>query len=70
MSPLVFVGQTEFGQVSKFSHIWAYKSLDHRAETRKAAMAQGVWPPPSSGPSNLVSQENKILLGAAFSPLK
>jgi len=40
---------------------------------RKQAMATGVWPPspaPGDPAYNTTAQENKILLAAAFSPLK
>lgn len=69
LSPLVVCMHTELGQLNKYVHIWGYKSLDHRAEVRKEAMATGVWPPPGGG-DTLVSQENKIVLPASFSPVQ
>jgi len=42
---------------------------DQRARVREEARQKGVWPPPG-GPDRLLTQENKILLPAAFSPLQ
>jgi hypothetical protein len=68
LSPLVVCMHTDVGPLNKYVHIWAYESLNHRAEVRKTAMETGVWPPPGGG-DTLVSQENKIVLPASFSPL-
>jgi hypothetical protein len=69
LSPLVVVMNTELGPLNKFVHIWAYKSLEERAQIRKKAVETGAWPPPG-GAESLVSMENKILLPAPFSPLQ
>jgi NIPSNAP protein len=69
LSPVVLAGGVEFGTANGFVHIWAYSSLDQRAKIRSEAVANGVWPPPG-GRDRLISQENKILLPAAFSPLQ
>ena len=69
ISPLAFVGHTELGPYNKYIHIWPYPSLDERARIRKHAVDTGAWPPPG-GAGTLVSQENKILLPSAFSPLQ
>lgn len=69
LSPVVLAGGVEFGQANGFVHIWAYSSLDQRAQVRDEARQKGVWPPPG-GPDRLLTQENKILLPAAFSPLQ
>ncbi|MEK7701707.1 MAG: NIPSNAP family protein [candidate division NC10 bacterium] len=69
LSPVVLAGGVEFGQANGFVHIWAYSSLDQRAQVRDEARKKGVWPPPG-GPDRLLTQENKILLPAAFSPLQ
>ena len=68
MSPLIGVYTSDIGGLNQWVHIWAYKSLDERVAVRKAAMAKGVWPPPS--PTPMVRQETKILLAAPFSPVK
>ncbi len=69
LSPIVLAGPVEFGKANGFVHIWAYSSLDQRAKVRDEARAKGVWPPPGGG-DRLLTQENKILLPAAFSPLQ
>jgi hypothetical protein len=69
ISPLAFVGHTELGPLNKFIHIWPYPSFDERMRIRKHAVDTGAWPPPGGG-DNLVSQENKIMLPAPFSPLQ
>ena len=69
LSPVVFAGGVEFGKANGFVHIWAYSSMDQRMQVRDDARKKGVWPPPGGG-DRLLSQENKILLPAAFSPLQ
>jgi hypothetical protein len=68
LSPLVIAGSVEFGRANGFIHVWAYESLDQRMKVRAEAIAAGIWPP--RGGEELVTQENKILLPAAFSPLR
>ena len=70
LSPLVCVMRTEFGDLNKFVHIWAYESLNQRAEVRNRAKETGIWPPKGGGGNYLISQENKIMLPAPFSPLQ
>ena len=69
MSKLVMAMHTDAGALNKFVHIWAYESLEHRAEVRGAAVAEGIWPP-KSRVETLQMQTNKIVLAAPFSPLK
>ena len=69
LSPVVLAGGVEFGTANGFVHIWAYSSLDARAKVRDEARQKGVWPPPG-GSDRLLTQENKILLPSAFSPLQ
>ena len=54
--------------VTRFMHIWPYKSFDERARLREKAIADGLWPPPG-GPGYLLSQQVDIYLPAAFSPM-
>tara|TARA_R110000868_G_scaffold10900_8_gene52754 strand:+ start:4599 stop:5222 length:624 start_codon:yes stop_codon:yes gene_type:complete len=68
MSELVMAMHTETGNLNKFVHIWAYESLEHRAEVRAEAAAKGIWPPKGRG-ETLQTQSNKIVLAAPFSPL-
>ena len=69
LSPVVLPGGVEFGRANGFVHVWAYSSLDQRARVRDEARQQGVWPPPG-GSDRLLTQENKVLLPSAFSPLQ
>lgn len=76
LSPLVALWNAEVGNVNRFTHIWAYPSLDARNETREKALAMGIWPPSAVAKKEgmadpvLVAQENKIVMPAAFSPLQ
>jgi hypothetical protein len=69
LSPIVMAGGVEFGTANGFVHIWAYSSLDQRAAVRAEAVKKGVWPPPGGG-DRLITQQNKIVLPSAFSPLQ
>ncbi len=74
--PVCAVWYSEIGALNKFVHIWPYASLDQRDDTRKKAQATGLWPPGKKAAKEggreyqLSSQENKILMPAAFSPLQ
>jgi len=74
--PLCAAWHTEFGKVNNFVHIWPYRSLDERAIIRKNAEATGLWPSGRMAERDggrdyqLISQENKIVVPAAFSPLQ
>ena len=69
MSELVMAMHTDAGDLNKFVHIWAYESLEHRAEVRGEAVKKGIWPP--KGPyETLQTQANKIVLAAPFSPVR
>ena len=57
------------GTVTRFMHIWPYRSLDERMRLRAKAVDDGVWPPPG-GPGYLASQQSDIYLPAPFSPLQ
>ena len=63
-SPLAGALYTEFGGLNRWLHIWPYKDLAHRSEIR-AKKIEG-WP---SGAPGLISQENKIVVPASFSPM-
>ncbi|HYE90276.1 MAG TPA: NIPSNAP family protein [Terriglobales bacterium] len=69
MSPIVFAGGIEFGRANGFVHVWAYNSLDQRMQVRNEARQKGIWPPGGGG-GNLFTQETKIAMPAAFSPLQ
>ncbi len=68
LSPLGVVGSIELGEVNRFIHIWAYTSLDQRAAVRAQAVKLGVWPPGTT--DLLLTQANKIMAPAAFSPMQ
>lgn len=67
LSPLVACWYSEIGELNKFVHIWAYQDLEARDRIRAEALKLPQWPPKTR--EFLVSQANKILLSAAFSPL-
>ncbi len=69
LSPLLAAMTSVTGAVTRFMHIWPYKSFDERARLREKAIADGLWPPPG-GPGHLLSQHVDIYLPAAFSPMK
>ena len=61
---------TEFGALNQVVHMWAYETFEDRAERRKKLFQNPAWLEflPKVRPL-LVSQESKILLPAAFSPI-
>jgi len=61
---------TEMGTVSEIVHLWAYDSLEDRAERRKRAAAHPDWPKFLAAVQPLIDRmETRILVPAAFSPL-
>tara|TARA_B100000959_G_C14879773_1_gene582013 strand:+ start:490 stop:1104 length:615 start_codon:yes stop_codon:yes gene_type:complete len=68
LAPLVGAFISEVGDVNKFMHIWAYKSLQHRTEAREKFASIG-WPPKSEAKPP-VKMENKIVLPSDFSPIQ
>jgi NIPSNAP protein len=60
-SPLYGMWHTEIGPLNQVVHIWAYESLQQRADVRAAAAkdGSGKWPPNTS--ELLVAQETDIL---------
>jgi hypothetical protein len=69
LSPLAVAGNVDLGEANRFIHIWAYSSLEQRAAVRAKAVQEGVWPP-GGGAGRLLTQANKIMLPAAFSPMQ
>ena len=63
--------QSIAGQPNEVSHIWAYESLNHRAEARAAAAADPAWQAflAKSGPM-LEEMDSLIMLPSSSSPLK
>jgi hypothetical protein len=76
LSPIVALWYADLGAVNTFIHIWAYKTLNEREETRKKALETGLWPPSVYDAKQggkgyeLLAQENKIVMPSAFSPLQ
>jgi hypothetical protein len=70
-SKLVGWWSTEVGPLNEVVHIWAYEDLTHRTRAREA---QGADPQLQAfrpkAQAMIVSQYNKILTPANFSPLK
>ena len=65
-SPLAAGMYTETGRLNRWMHVWPYKDLGDRTRTRTEANKSDHWP--ASVPGR-VSQENKILVPATFSPM-
>lgn len=74
--PVCALWYSEFGGLNTFVHIWPYASMAQRDEIREKAHATGNWPPATYDVKHggkgydLIAQENKLLLPAAFSPLQ
>ncbi len=62
--------ECDIGTASKIIHLWPYKSLDERMAIRSKAEADGIWPPKSGDVVDVLSQENKLMLPAPFSPMQ
>ncbi len=68
ISPLV-IAMYALDGAPRFTHIWPFDSLNHRAEARAASVAQGIWPP-KGGPDWLTgNMRSTIGLPTAISPL-
>ena len=70
-SKMVGLWQTEAGQPNEVCHIWAYPSLNARAEARASAMKDPAWQEflGKSGPM-LEEMHSTIMLPAPHSPLQ
>jgi hypothetical protein len=61
----------EVGQLSTYTHLWAYESFEARLERRARLAADSRWPPFLDKIQPLIqAQQNRILLPTAFSPLR
>ena len=65
LSPLVFAGHSELGELNQWLHIWAYRDAAHRDEVHAAL--DGRWPPPAS--DKLLKQHSVLAVPASCSPL-
>jgi len=60
---------TDIGPLHQIVHMWAYKDLAERSERRATLLADPRWRAYSLKIRDLqISQENKILIPAPFSP--
>ena len=69
LSPMVGAFTALDGEQPRFLNIWAYQSVDARAQIRADAVKQGVWPP-KGGPANLTKMVSTLCVPVPFSPLK
>jgi hypothetical protein len=70
-SKIVGLWHTETGQPNEVCHIWAYPSLNARAEARANAMKDPAWQEfLGKGPALLDEMHSTIMLPAPHSPLK
>jgi hypothetical protein len=68
LSPLAACWHSEIGGLNKFVHTWAYQDLEARSRVRAESQKLSNWPPKTR--EFLVSQSNKLLIPASFSPMK
>ncbi len=62
------IGAIDSGPTANsFIHLWAYNSLAQRDEVRVGAGKTGMWPP-AGGKEFYLSQVNKLMMPASFSP--
>lgn len=67
----VAIWSSELGELNRVVHIWHYESLEHRAQVRKAFMADPGWKETVAKLQPLMQvMESKILIPTEFSPLK
>ena len=70
-SRIVGLWQTEAGQPNEVCHIWAYRSLDARAEARAGALKDPAWQEFLGKSAPLLEEmHSTIMLPAPHSPLK
>ena len=67
LSPLAACMSSEIGQLNLWVHIWPYTDLAERDRIREESRKLSTWPPKIR--EFLVSQQNKILIPASFSPM-
>ncbi len=76
VTPVAAIWYSELGGLNKFVHIWPYKDLNQRDETRNKMIATGNWPPSAKAKKEgrpgyrLLAQENRIMLPSSFSPMQ
>jgi hypothetical protein len=68
LSPLAACWSSELGGLNRFYHVWPYKDLNERTRIREESRKGGQWPPQAG--VRPIRQENKLLIPAAFSPMR
>jgi hypothetical protein len=67
----VAVWSTEIGPLNTVVHLWGYRDANHRAEVRKAALADPLWQAFVQKATPLLqTMETTLLVPASFSPLR
>jgi hypothetical protein len=67
----VAIWLTEAGQPNEVSHLWAYDSLNHRAEARAATMKDPDWRAfLKNGPEMLEEMQSTVLVPWTHSPMQ
>ena len=69
LSPLAACWTSELGGLNRFTHIWPYKDANERVRVRADSRKPGTGWPPQAG-VRPIRQENKLLIPAAFSPVR
>ncbi len=75
-SPVAAIWVNEIGALNTLTHLWPYPSLEERERIRKEIRVSGLWPPYKRaaaegwGDYEILSQANKLMLPASFSPLQ
>jgi hypothetical protein len=68
-SPLAACWTSELGGLNKFVHTWVYTDLNEATRVREASrQAGGAWPAQTR--VRPIRQTNKLLIPAAFSPVR
>ena len=65
-SKLLGLWQSEVGGLNRVVHIWPYESFEDRERIGQEARKTGKWPPKTQ--EFIITQENKIVQPAPFSP--
>jgi len=66
LSPIAACMSSNIGQLNVWIHIWPYASLDERDRIGAEARKLETWPPKTR--EFMISQQNKLLIPAPFSP--
>jgi hypothetical protein len=67
LSPIAACMWSEIGSLNRWMHIWPYTDMEERGRIRAQASQLDTWPPKAL--EFMVSQQNKILSPASFSPM-